>query len=183
MSDEHIGLDRFKRYELSIQLRILEALYPDEATHYAVYREALEHGYEIVYDWMIGSIYDEDDSMSIAESKEVWDTLEMFDALNRVIRDSNDQKLSKHLFGRFAGYDGNTESKFMAFAAFTVERLERFQYLNLPQDGSWNSHMPTKDIYQRMMTKWKEIPRPKRYELSPENVEEILNASDYPASS
>ena len=59
---EEVKLTRVERYILSNQFRILEALYPDEASHFATTREALEHGYEILYDWDMEHIYDDTDS-------------------------------------------------------------------------------------------------------------------------
>jgi hypothetical protein len=41
------------------QLRILEALYPDEANHYANHRTALEEGYALHYDWIVEHLHEE----------------------------------------------------------------------------------------------------------------------------
>ena len=51
MSKEGTKLSRLDRLFLSNQLRILEALYPEEANDLARRREALECGYEMLYDW------------------------------------------------------------------------------------------------------------------------------------
>lgn len=48
MSDE-MKLTRMERIVLVNQLRIMEALYPDEASQLGVQREALERGYELLY--------------------------------------------------------------------------------------------------------------------------------------
>lgn len=64
-------LSRTERWMLSNQYRILEALYPADAGSYARHREALESGYELHYDWMIGSIYDDKDTLSSEDCREV----------------------------------------------------------------------------------------------------------------
>ncbi len=71
---------------VSNQLRILEALYPEEAESLAVQREANERDYEYVYD--INSPIDTD-TMDESECREVWDTLDMFRAIDNSIRKLN----------------------------------------------------------------------------------------------
>jgi uncharacterized protein YfbU (UPF0304 family) len=170
----------FDRYMLINQLRILEVLYPDEADSLSVQREALENGYEILYDWAVDFISDGDDKMSPEESKEVWDTMDMFDAINRAVERHGENIIEGRLFTKFRGYDGNNETKFMAFAAFTVERLKRFEYVPMDKKGYWNSHMPVRDVYQRMLTKWREVATSRRFELTPEEVSAILDEAIHP---
>jgi uncharacterized protein YfbU (UPF0304 family) len=179
MADK-IQLSRLERYSLSNQLRILEVLYPDEAKALAVQREAIERGYEMIYSWYFEHIYDGSDVMTEEESKEVWDTFEMFDAIHRSIDALQASDLASHNASKFRGYDGNSETKFMTFAEFTVERLERFDYLPMARKGHWNSHMPMRDVYARMLKEWKKVPRERRFELSRAEVEAILGASVYP---
>lgn len=182
MPKDTSSLSRLDRYFMSNQLRILEALYPDEADSYAVRREAIENGYEMLYNWDMDYIYDGQDIMSPDESKEVWDTMDMFDAINRAVKDlelgTND--LKQKTFTLFRGYDGNNETKFMAFAAFTVERLKRFEYLPMAKKGYWNSHMPMRDIYIRMLNVWKKIPLERRFAISRNELNAILDAVAHP---
>ncbi len=178
MADEK--LSRLDRLFLSNQMRILEALYPDEAVDIATHREAIERGYEMLYQWDMDHIYDGDDVMSAEESAEVWDTLDMFDAINRFVENSDDEELKRAPFTKFLGYDGNNETKFMAFTAYTIERLHRFEYVPTPSKGYWNSHMPVRDNYNRMLEEWRKVPRMRRLELTREEVDAILAAAVRP---
>jgi uncharacterized protein YfbU (UPF0304 family) len=173
-------LSRLERYFLSNQLRILEALYPEEAESFAVQREAVEQGYELAYTIGMDHIHDETDSVSDEDSKEVWDTMDMFLSIDRTIEESGLQELHSKHFTRFAGYDGNSESKYMGFASFTVERLARFTHLPLKEDGYFNSHMPTRPVYQRMLQVWRNIPYDKRFPMSKERLLQVLEAAVHP---
>src|SRR3546814_16599785 len=82
MADDAPKLSRKERLFLSNQMRILEALYPEEAQYISTQRVAVERGYEFLYDFeLMSHIYEGDDTLSSDEAKEVWDTLEMFGAL------------------------------------------------------------------------------------------------------
>lgn len=171
MDDDAVKLSRKDRYIISNQLKILEVLYPSEAQGYAVAREAFERGYEIIYEWNFGDIYKEGEILTPDEALEVWDTLDMFDALSRYM----DKAEIVEPLAKFQGYDGNNEGKFMAFTAYTMERLERYQYIDLPRDKYYNSHWPTRDMYGRMVEQWKQIPQNRRFKLSDEDFHKILN--------
>lgn len=177
MSDE-LKLTKLDRVFLVNQLRIMEALYPDDASQLSVQREALERGYEMLYAWGFEYIYDGDAKMSIEECQEVWDTMDMFDGIERSMPEGLDT--SNLTMTKFAGYDGNNEGKFMSFAQFTVERLNRFEYLELQKPGYWNSHFPVRDIYQRMLEEWKKVPRLERFSMSQEQLTRVLAAAIHP---
>lgn len=177
MADE-LKLTKLDRIFLVNQFRILEGLYPAEAESLSVQREALEQGYEMLYAWDFAYIYDGDDKMTAEESREVWDTLDMFDAIGRSTPAGIDTKDTP--FTKFAGYDGNNESKFMSFARFTVERLKRFEYVPMRRQGYWNSHMPVRDVYARMLAEWKKEPMPGRMTLSDARLKAVLAAAIHP---
>ena len=180
MPDEKIRLSRLERYFLSNQLRILEALYPEDAEDLAIRREAIESGYQMLYDFQIQHIYDGDDVMTPEECLEVWDTLDMFGAIDSAIDELEQPELSKDIGGRFFGYDGNNEGKFMGFAAYTVKRLKRFQYVRLAKENYWNSHMPVRDMYKRMLAEWESLEIEERHSLSRDALERILAAARHP---
>ncbi|MDE0254577.1 MAG: YfbU family protein [Rhodospirillaceae bacterium] len=176
MPDNRVELTRLERLFLSNQYRILEALYPNLAEEYSVRREAIELGYELLYDWNADYIYDKEDILTRDEALEVWDTFDMFDSLKRSAEKL--QKLdwlSSHFCSSFLGYDGNNETKFMAFAEFTIERLKRFQYIDLPNDKYYNSHTVMRPKYQKMLFEWKKIPSPSRFDLSEDQIKSILS--------
>ena len=180
MSNNEVVLTKLERYFLSNQLRILEALYPDEANSLSVRRESIENGYEMLYTWDMDFIYDGDDKMTRAECSEVWNTMDMFDAISRAVTSHGVEAVENNHFAKFRGYDGNNESKFMAFAAFTVERLQRFTYLPGAEQGNWNSHIPTRDTYKRMFEEWQKIPEQHRFDLTKEQLNTVVNAAIHP---
>ena len=174
MSNE-LKLNTLERIFLVNQLRILEALYPNEADQLSLQREALERGYEMLYAWDAQNIHTGDDIMTPDESHEVWDTMDMFDAINRSISEDIDTK--DYPLTRFAGYDGNNEAKFLSFAQFTVERLRRFEYLPMQRWGYWNSHMPVRPAYRRMLNEWYKIPTDNRFSMDGESLRRVLGAA------
>ena len=180
MSKDDKKLTKFERLLLRNQMRILEALYPDEADDIATQREALERGYELLYQWQADFIYEGDDAMTAEECLEVWDTLDMFDAIDRFFKKNPTAESGDLLFSKFRGYDGNNESKFMAFAAFTVERLGRFDYVPLERAGYWNSHMPMRPIYGRMQAVWSQHDREDRFNMSEDLLRAVLQSTDAP---
>lgn len=177
MPDE-LNLTKLDRIFLVNQLRILEVLCPDEASQLSVQREALERGYEMLYAWDFEYIYDGDSKMTAEESREVWDTMDMFDAIERSMPKGMD--VSSFPMTKFAGYDGNNESKFISFARFTVERLKRFEYVPMQRPGYWNSHAPVRDTYRRMLEEWKKSPGSERFSMSPEQLTLVLTAAIHP---
>lgn len=173
-------LSKLERYFLSNQLRILEALYPKEADEFAVQREAVERGYSFIYDMGMDHIFDGNDAMTPEESKEVWEVMEMFLSIDRTIEEMGLQELHEDHFTRFRGYDGNNETKFMGFAAFTVERLGRFTHLPLEEELYFNSHMPTRQVYERMLSEWRNIPHERRFPMSKDDLIGVLKAAVHP---
>lgn len=173
-----LKLSKLDRIFLTNQLRIMEALYPDEASGFSIQREALERGYEMLYAWDFEYIHDGADVMTEAESREVWDTLEMFDAIGRAI--PADMDIAKYPITKFMGYDGNNETKFLSFAQFTVERLQRFEYVPMASPRYWNSHMPVRETYLRMLEVFRQLPPTERVNLSREQLERVLAAAVHP---
>lgn len=176
MEDRITKLSRIERYMLSNQLKILEALYPQEANDFAVAREAFERGYEMLYEWNLEHIYGEGEIVSVREAREIWKTLDLFDALNRYMKENNISNPS----AEFQGYDGNNEGKFMSFTAYTMERLGRFQYVKLPGDKYYNSHRPMREVYKRMVSEWENIPSERQFNLNETDFDHIINAKINP---
>lgn len=175
---KEMKLSKLDRIFLVNQLRIMEALYPAEAPQFNVQREVIERGYEMLYAWGFEHIYDEDENMTAEESREVWDTMDMFDAIARSMPEGFDT--SGYPMTKFAGYDGNVESKFMSFAQFTVERLKRFEYVPMERPGYWNSHRPMRATYCRMLNEWKKWPSPDRFSMPREQLGRVLAEAIHP---
>jgi uncharacterized protein YfbU (UPF0304 family) len=162
-----------ERWILSSQYRILAKLYPEESDDCDKHRKALDNGYEIHYapDFLTTN---RDDIMTEDESREVLDILNMF----RVLRQSweklpGNAGIERSLI-EFDGFDGNNETKQMAYTEFYCtlpggrfedevvvdnlnshsERLPRYRAMlaeynrikeSKPRSGSMDSYLFTKD--------------------------------------
>lgn len=161
------------RLMLSNQYRILEKLYPEEAEYFAIEREALEGGFELIY---MEYLEKWESVLTEEECREVYDTLQLFSILEMWAGKLGETDwLKKQPNGTFSGYDGNNETKFMIFVRYIIERREQFKDL-LPT-GYYNSHSPMRHEYQSMVARWREISsRNYGVELSMDNIKKILQA-------
>lgn len=145
-------LDLKDRLMLANQMRIMEALYPDDARHYATHRKALESGFSLNYEWLLRDFSDE---MSVGECKEVWDILEMYRAITFSIeRHGADPYAIPG--SKFPGFDGNLESQLLAYVTYILVDLERYEELRgnsiLPR---YDSHSPMILKYRAMLDRWR----------------------------
>ncbi len=159
----------------------MQRLYPEDdgANEKAI--DILSNGYEYLYDELYQYVYDGNDVMSEDECKEVWETLSMFDSIDRTIK-SLELEHDPEETTKFFGYDGNNEGKFLGFAEFTITKEGRFSYLPLVKDNYFNSHMPARGVYQRMMEVWGGIDGSARYPMSRENLDKVLAAAIHPSN-
>lgn len=166
-------LTRTERWVLSNQYQILAALSTEDAEHYHQCREILEQGYELEYDEIARHVYDGDDTMSIAECREVVDTLAMFHILQRTYRDLADKSGIDESRLEFGGFDGNHETKHVAYARFYASQ-QGGRFTDLPHPEDFNSHYPTLDVYRRMLAEWHRSES--KYKLTRDDVVRITNA-------
>lgn len=170
--ENSMKLSKIERFMISNQLKILEKLYPEEASGYAEQRKAVEEGYTFNYNSMVDHIYDE---MPLEDCKEVLDILQMFSTITFSYEDLEDKTGIEEQHIRFNGFDGNNEPKQMSYARYFIVDLDRYHELRYGNDyPSFNSHMRSLDNYRRMLTVWKEIADP--YRLSKESIIKILEA-------
>jgi len=177
---DHPTFTRMERLFLSQNLLILEKLSPEDAEIYAQQRTIIERGYELLYFELLQHVYDDKDTMSFEECSEVWDTLDMFDAIARGLQQFPNTPRKPHYFTKFHGYDGNNEAKFMSFARFTVKELQRFSYIELEKPDYWNSHFPVRDIYGRMLEQWRTVDPYARFKLTQPQLIAVLEAAVHP---
>lgn len=163
-------LSKKERLAFIYQLRMLEALYPDEAAEFSNHRTALENGYALHYDWMAEQLSEE---MSEEECREVLDILDMYRAITFSI-DSLDKEdvLHKHHLARFPGFDGNNEGRQMSYARYYIVDLDRYSELKGSEYPRFNSHMRMLNTYQTMLGRWKSLDN--KFELSRDQVASIL---------
>lgn len=165
-------LDKKDRLILSNQLKILEILYHEESDYYAQHRKALEEGYALHYDWLFENIHDE---MSVEDCKKVLDILDMYRAITFSYRKLEDKgELESHSYFKFRGFDGNYETKLMAYARYLMIDLDRYQELRYDQlSPELNSHTKMMSKYENMLSEWEKC-KDKHF-LSQDEIELILN--------
>lgn len=149
-------LSRVERILLTNQMRILAALYPDEAAGFEKAREALANGFEITYDWFFEDVYDDKDTLSRAGCREVLDILGMFQALEYAYKQLSDTTgLAKEDI-EFQGFDGNEETRQFAFTHYLWNEGKFTNISRGTDDG--NSHCPMLYQYRAMVDRWKNLP-------------------------
>lgn len=116
---------------------------------------------------------------------EVLNILDMWSLIERSYKDlSNDDKetiikkeeLSEDMF-IFEGFDGNNEPEYMGTASFLVNELNRFEEF---KNRDFNSHYPTIESYQRMLTIFEPIFKSLNYRmLSKQQLIDIMHGRRY----
>lgn len=163
-----------ERLVLVNQYRTLAALYPDERHHYLRHVEALESGYELHYRELTVRFAD---GLSAEDSREVLDILDMYSDLRFSFGHLKDKTGIEEFEIEFPGFDGNNESERMAYARYFTIELDRFNSLHsgIKKHGL-NSHMPTLNIYRRMLPVWRERRKAEIPPLSAVDIRAILDA-------
>lgn len=165
-------LDIKDRLIISNQLKILEKLYPEEANYYSKHRTAIEQGYQLHYPWLVEHFYEE---MSEVECKEILDILDMYRAITFASKKVPDLAEVDDHWLKFKGFDGNNESKQLAYAQYFIVDLERYEELKYGMEfPSLNSHSQTLPKYRRMLEHWEA--QGKSFELSKEALISLLKA-------
>jgi uncharacterized protein len=132
-------LSKIERWILSNQYRILECVDAQQAESHRHAREALERGYEWYYDLICELVADGADVMTEAECNS-------YDEIS-------DKTGIDSIFIDFPGFDGNYEGKYLGFAEFFCRARQAYEHLR-KENKHLNSHMPTADLYERMLSAW-----------------------------
>jgi uncharacterized protein YfbU (UPF0304 family) len=165
-------LSRTERWILANQYRILERLYPEEADSLAETREALEEGFELHYP--PEGIYADKDIVTEDECREVLDILDMYRAFTSAYDGLKDKKGIDKTLIKFRGFDGNNETKQMAYARYFCNLDNgRYQELGLAK-SDFNSHFPVLGRYRAMLAEWNTSA--KKHELTKDDIIRIISA-------
>lgn len=169
---QNIQLSRTERWMLWNQFEILAQVKPDEADTYLTMKEIVENGYEWEYGNITEYIYDDRYTMRHDESLEVINILDMFSFLGYGYADLEDRSGINPVKIKFSGFDGNNETKYMAYTYFLIERQKKFE--NLRNSNGYNSHTPMLSRYRRMVEAWQDSSN--KYDLSKEDLIRITSA-------
>lgn len=167
-------LTRMERITLINQYRILSFLDKDSKDYYDEVIDILSNGYEIFYS-QIDQWVSED--MPVSDCKFVLDVLDMYRAIFDYIKNNpKDKEVSKHVRAKFIGFDGNTETNYMGFASFLINKQGKFAEQREGKKGKdCNSHCPMVHTYTKMLEMWNSFN--KSFHLSKTQVMEILEST------
>ena len=73
----------------------------------------------------------------------------------------------------------NNETMYMAYTKYFIEDLDRFNEIRESTNGYYNSHMRMIPKYEKMLIKWKEFKVDYTYQLTEEQVTELINTKGY----
>ncbi len=176
-----MNFTRVERMILANQCRILEKLYPDEADGYAEMREVLENGYELHYRWIAEHVYEE--ALSEEQCKEVLDILEMYEALKLSYDKLVDKSgIDQHGI-RFLGFYGNNEPSQLSYAQFFCKRHRGGgAFKDIVKGDVPNSHMPSIEMYRRMLRVWRSVRKLDDLTLSKDDIIRITQERIHPSN-
>lgn len=159
-----------ERLILSNQYQLLAKLEDDD--HYALMAETLRDGHKWLYKQYFEHLQPpmDDDKATF-----VLDVLDIYRAMKHSYRDLKDKSGIDADDVEFPGFDGNNEAELLNFADALLKH-RRFQD-TLRKHGN-NSHMPTVEIYRRMIQCWKDMGKP-NYPYSKEQIQQLLDARKY----
>lgn len=166
-------LDLKERLQLSYQLMILEKLYPDESEQYAIHRKAIEEGYELHYSWITQHLYE---GLTKEQCEEVLEILEMYRGIYHSYNSLQGVKKKDIENPKviFQGFDGNNETSQMAYTRYFIDDLGRYTEIKDNNGGYYNSHSPMLPKYRNMLIKWKQLTHHVRYNMSNEQLLELI---------
>ena len=137
----------------------------------------LTDGYELFYGDLVSHL----SAVPEDECRFVLDVLDMYRAIDDYKRaNPKDMEVAELPWSSFPGFDGNNEAHLLGFAQFLIEDQEKFQEQRerKHETDGFNSHMPTVDIYRRMLAIWQGFGG--RFKLTREQVVAILNRDRRP---
>lgn len=166
---EDFELSTKERLILINQYNILKIIDKTESKYYEKCIDILENGYSIFYDRFTETFSE----MSEKECIFVLNVLGLFEKIDDLKTTFTDKAFLDHTFSTFRGFDGNDESKELSFVKFLIFKDDRFGKLSQTFSEDLNSHMPMKDKYFRMLTKFNSLNSP---QLSFDDLLSILDA-------
>jgi uncharacterized protein YfbU (UPF0304 family) len=160
-----------ERLILSNQYQLLAKLEDDE--HYALMAETLRRGYKWLYDeYLEQTLWPNVDD---DKAEFVVDVLDLYSSMKASYGELEDKSGIEASEVDFPGFDGNNETDLMGFANFLLKHGRFDDVLN---EGGNNSHMPTVDIYRRMLQAANDMGDPS-YPYSKEQLRQLLDARKF----
>ena len=167
----NLKLTDSERFILANQYDILALLNKDE--NYSLMAETLRDGHVWLYQEYFDTL---SENLSDHKSDHVLSILGIYGDIKCSFDQLVDKSGIKESSLIFPGFDGNNESELLSFAQ-ALRKHNRFS-ITLG-DTAKNSHMPTTEMYERMIQKWDELGKP-HFPYSREQIIAILDAQIHP---
>ena len=167
-------LTKKERLILFNQYEILKHLDPQEKEEYEKNQKIIYNGFKYDYDELVGFLNEE---TPVEVSEFVYDVLQMYRCINDSYDDLTEEEKDefKKLNTRFAGFDGNEESKYYWYACFLLEDLGKFEESYDNGKIEINSHSNRLYRYNKMLSNWKEVRDGRYSSLTLEQIKYITN--------
>lgn len=168
----HLKLTDTERLLLANQYEILGLLKKDD--DYELMAETLRGGHEWIYR---NYFQDLNENLPSSDTERVLTILGIYGDMRDSFGVLTDKSGIEESGLNFPGFDGNNESDLLSFAA-ALRKSGHFR--NILGSTSRNSHMPTTEIYSRMIEAWKTLGKPK-YPYSKEQIVAIVDSRIHPS--
>jgi uncharacterized protein YfbU (UPF0304 family) len=163
----------FKRLVLANQYKILALLDKGSADDWEAAAEIVEEFQPYTSLPGIDAMLDyRRDPLTVEDQDLVMDAIEVFAVLQDAEK-AGAKPPAPYTASDFPGFDGNNETKLMAYARDLRDRQHKWQYVEVASKDL-NSHHPTVDMYERMIAAWKSEGKP--HKLSVEQYAKIAGA-------
>lgn len=162
-----------ERLILANQYEIMSMLDKHSSEYYLLMSETLKAGHKWLYEQFFDSL---SENLSDEDAQHVLKILGIYSDLRDSYSKLDDKSGIDKSNLNFPGFDGNNESEYLGFANNLLKHGRFKETLN---ETAINSHMPTTDIYKRMIACWENLGAP-HYPYSKEIIEKILASRTHP---
>ena len=155
-------LTEVERLILHNQYEILKRIDPRQEKDYQVLLHCLYNGYDEDFDQLLPHFEEPIDTLVRTRVRQI---LEMFRGLTHALHG----KTVSALAVTFAGFDGNEETEYYAYARFLLEDLGLWRE---SRRDDYNTHYPVLPDYLKMLELWERVSN--KIELRPEEIEQLV---------
>jgi len=158
-----------ERLILANQYEILAKLDPDDEAHYTQLAKNLRAGHKWLYSKAFESVSRvvDDDTHEF-----VYTILRIYGELKSSLEELDDKTGIDASLVNWPGFDGNSEVELLSLTGALIEADQFTSILGKP---AINSHIPTVEVYRRMVSRWKALGSP-HYPYSKDQIQNILAA-------
>lgn len=147
--------------------------------------EVIWGGHHWALKWQYPGIFEDhvDSEEAVSETVDIIDMWYLIEhAYDQFSQQDKDQiEIDAKPFGKnvkFRGFDGNSEGEYIGIANMLINKMDRWEDF---KGRDLNAHMPTIDMYRRMLTVYEPIRNDlMNRNLSPADVTELLKSMMHP---